>query len=67
VLVATEGGDGSLHDLDAGAYERFYAGFRDAVDGGAPPPVDARDALASMRVIEAARRSHATGSVIAIE
>jgi predicted dehydrogenase len=67
VLVATEGGDGSLHDLDAGAYERFYAGFRDAVGGGAPPPVDARDALASMRVIEAARRSHATGSVIAIE
>jgi scyllo-inositol 2-dehydrogenase (NADP+) len=67
VLVANEGGDDGLHELETGAYERFYAGFRDALDGGAPPPVDPHDALASMRVIEAARRSHATGSVIAIE
>jgi predicted dehydrogenase len=66
VVVANAGGERGLHELEAGAYQRFYEGFRDALDGGAPPPVDARDALASLRVIEAARRSHATGSVIAI-
>jgi predicted dehydrogenase len=67
VLVRNGGGVGGLHELEAGAYQRFYAGFRDAVAGDGPPPVDARDALAALRVIEAARHSHTTGSVIAIE
>jgi len=40
-----------------GAYERFYEGVRDALRDGAAMPVDARDSVAALRVIEAARLS----------
>lgn len=46
--------------LERGAYERFYAGLRDA----APMPVDPRDSVGALRVIEAARASAAAGAVI---
>jgi len=46
-------------ELLPGAYETFYAGVRDAVRDGAPPPVDPWDAVLGLRVIEAARRSAA--------
>ena len=54
-------------DLLPGSYETFYAGVRDAVRDGAPAPVDPWDAVLGLRVIEAARRSAATGTVVALE
>jgi len=50
--------------IEPGAYERFYAGVRDALRDGADMPVDARDSVAALRVIEAARRSARTAAVI---
>jgi scyllo-inositol 2-dehydrogenase (NADP+) len=40
-----------------GDYRRFYAGLVAAIRQGAPPPVDPRDAVASLQILEAARRS----------
>ena len=57
----------SLTPLEDGAYDLFYAGLSEALDTGGAPPVDPRDALAALRVIEAARRSAADGAVIAME
>jgi scyllo-inositol 2-dehydrogenase (NADP+) len=42
---------------EPGDYRRFYAALADAIRHGTPPPVDPRDAVASLRVLEAARRS----------
>ncbi len=44
-----------------GSWDRFYAGFRDALQGAGPVPVDPRDAVDVLRVIETARRSAASG------
>ncbi len=57
------GGERSL-PVQAGAYERFYAGVRDALRDGGAMPVDPRDSVEALRVIEAARRSAASASVI---
>ena len=48
----------------AGAHHAYYRGLREAIAHGAPPPVSADDAVAVMRVIEAAQRSAAEGRVI---
>ena len=53
--------------IEPGAYERFYAGVRDALRDGAPMPVDPRDSVAGLRVIEAARRSARSAAVIDID
>ncbi|MEA2190535.1 MAG: scyllo-inositol 2-dehydrogenase, partial [Solirubrobacteraceae bacterium] len=50
--------------IEPGAYERFYQGVRDALRDGAPMPVDARDSVAALRVIDAARRSARSAAVI---
>jgi scyllo-inositol 2-dehydrogenase (NADP+) len=42
-----------------GAYQRYYAGVAEAVRGRAPVPVQTRDAVAALAVLEAARRSAA--------
>jgi predicted dehydrogenase len=47
-----------------GAYEWFYAGVRRALRGEAAMPVDPRDSVAALRVIDAARRSASSGTVI---
>jgi len=47
-----------------GAYERFYAGVAASLDGGGPPPVDPWDAVTTLEIIEAARRSAGTGTVV---
>ena len=47
-----------------GDYRRFYELFRDAVRTGSPPPVDPRDAIRGLRVLEAAETSSRTGSVV---
>jgi predicted dehydrogenase len=47
-----------------GAWPRFYALLEQALRDGGPPPVDPRDAVAALRVIELARRSAAERAVI---
>ena len=47
-----------------GSYQDFYAGVRDALRTGAPMPVDPRDALDVIRVIEAAHASAERGEVV---
>jgi predicted dehydrogenase len=42
-----------------GQYERFYAELADALRTGAAVPVDPRDALRTIEIIEAARQSSA--------
>ncbi|MGP8209324.1 MAG: Gfo/Idh/MocA family oxidoreductase [Acidimicrobiales bacterium] len=50
-----------------GAYEEFYARLPAALAGEARPPVDPWDAVAVLEVIEAAHRSVANGTVVALE
>ncbi|MDX6690898.1 MAG: scyllo-inositol 2-dehydrogenase [Solirubrobacteraceae bacterium] len=50
-----------------GAYERFYAGVRDALRDGTPMPVDPRDGVAALQIIAAARESARTGAVVDME
>lgn len=47
-----------------GRYEAFYAAIRDAIREGAPVPVNPRDALLALRVIEAAKESARIGQVV---
>jgi len=49
---------------EAGAYEAFYAGVVRALAGDGPVPVDPGDAVTVLEVIEAARRSSSTGTVV---
>lgn len=41
---------------ERGAYQEFYAGVVRAMRSGGPPPVDPRDAVASLEIIERARQ-----------
>jgi predicted dehydrogenase len=50
-----------------GDYPAFYAGVARALIDGAAPPVDARDAVAGLAVIEAAARSAAGGVAVRVE
>jgi predicted dehydrogenase len=53
--------------LERGAYERFYSGVLAWLSGGAPPPVDPRDSVAVLHLLDAARTSAASHSVIELE
>lgn len=47
-----------------GAYQDFYAAVAAHLTAGAPPPVDDRDAVAGIRVIEAAAESARSGRTV---
>jgi scyllo-inositol 2-dehydrogenase (NADP+) len=49
---------------EPGAYPTFYARVEAALRGGGAPPVDPRDAVAVLRILEAARRSSETRTVV---
>jgi predicted dehydrogenase len=49
---------------EAGAYQRFYEGVVRTLRDGAPPPVDPRDAITMLAVIEAAQRSAREARVV---
>ncbi|MDH6126608.1 Gfo/Idh/MocA family oxidoreductase [Kitasatospora sp. GP82] len=49
---------------DPGDYPAYYAGIAAALADGTPPPVDPRDAVATLAVLEAAHSSAATGTVV---
>ncbi|WP_395296059.1 Gfo/Idh/MocA family oxidoreductase [Kitasatospora hibisci] len=53
---------------DPGDYPAFYAGVAAALaNPGTPPPVDPRDAVATLAVLEAARASAATGTTVRLD
>ena len=49
---------------EPGSFVSFYEGVAAALLEGAPPPVDARDSVAGLRVLDAARRSAQAGEVV---
>ncbi|AUG77410.1 oxidoreductase [Kitasatospora sp. MMS16-BH015] len=49
---------------DPGDYPAYYAGIAHSLLTRTPPPVDPRDAVATLAVLEAARGSAATGTVV---
>lgn len=55
--------DGQVETL-RGNYPEFYSALQDALLRGGPPPVDPRDAVRTLRVVEAAQRSAHTHAVI---
>lgn len=60
VLTPGEGASETVAS-EKGDYRRFYAGVAKAIAGNAPAPVAAEEALAGLRIIEAARESARTG------
>jgi predicted dehydrogenase len=52
---------------DAGAYQRFYAAMVEAIRGGTPAPVDPHDAVGTLEVLEAARRSSDEKHVVTLD
>ena len=57
--------DGTVETLP-GSYETFYALLRDALLTGGKPPVDPADAIATLRVIEAAQQSAHNHTIVAL-
>jgi scyllo-inositol 2-dehydrogenase (NADP+) len=51
---------------EAGAWPWFYAGFEHALRHGGPPPVDPRDAVLNLRLLEAGRRSAESREVVEV-
>jgi len=51
---------------EPGNWPRFYALLRDALRDGGPPPVDPRDAVETLRVLEAARRAARERRIVAL-
>ncbi|WNV90503.1 Gfo/Idh/MocA family oxidoreductase [Umezawaea sp. Da 62-37] len=60
------GGESSPVRTEPGAYQLFYAGVAKAVLHGDAPPVDARDAVSGLEVIEAAAESARTRQVVVL-
>jgi predicted dehydrogenase len=60
------GVDGDLRKVETepGAYQFFYAGLAEALRSGGPPPVDPEDAIAGLRILDAARQSAASGTTV---
>jgi scyllo-inositol 2-dehydrogenase (NADP+) len=58
--------DGRI-ESQPGAYQLFYAALRDALHSGGPPPVDPIDAIAVLRIIDAAWVSARAATLRAVE
>jgi predicted dehydrogenase len=52
---------------ERGDYSEFYRLLVAALDSGGAPPVDPKDAVATLEVVEAAHRSHARGEVMRLQ
>jgi scyllo-inositol 2-dehydrogenase (NADP+) len=59
------GDDAAPYPTVPGGYQHYYAGVAEALHGRAPVPVEGRDAVATLEVLEAARRSAAERRVVA--
>ncbi|HEY5050554.1 MAG TPA: Gfo/Idh/MocA family oxidoreductase [Acidothermaceae bacterium] len=51
---------------EPGAYQRYYEGIAAALRGEGDLPVDPRDSVEGLRIIEAARRSHEQEQVVSL-
>ena len=51
---------------EPGNWPAFYAGLVTALREGAPPPVDPRDAIEVLEVLEAARTSSEEGATVSV-
>lgn len=51
---------------ERGDWPRFYSHLERSLRQGTPPPVDPRDAVAGLEIVDAARRSAATGTVVSL-
>jgi predicted dehydrogenase len=51
---------------EPGAYQRYYEGVAAALRGEGDLPVDPRDSVEGLRIIEAARRSQEQGQVVSV-
>jgi predicted dehydrogenase len=49
---------------ERGDWPRFYVGLERALREGSPAPVDPWDAVSGLEVLDAARHSAATGTVV---
>jgi scyllo-inositol 2-dehydrogenase (NADP+) len=58
------GGDAVEVEPERGRWLRFYAALEQSLRGDAPPPVAAADAVAGLDVLDGARESARTGSVV---
>jgi predicted dehydrogenase len=58
--------DGAVESA-RGGYDQFYRQLVAALSDGSPPPVDVEDAVATLRVIEAAQNSDASHTVVALD
>jgi scyllo-inositol 2-dehydrogenase (NADP+) len=56
--ITTADGASRTVETVPGAYEAYYRGVHEAIASGTPAPVSAHDAVAVVRVIECAYRSH---------
>lgn len=63
-VLYDETGQGQPVQSARGCYERYYEMMRDAVRGEGPVPVDPRDALLTIEIIEAGYKSNAEGRTI---
>jgi predicted dehydrogenase len=64
--LGVDGGASREVPSEPGAYQEFYAGVERALQDGGPAPVDPLEAVAALRIIEAARRSAVTGEVVTL-
>jgi predicted dehydrogenase len=60
-------GEGKPVPTLPGDYPAYYAGIESALRTGAPVPVDVADAIAGLKVLEAARLSSAEGRTVTLE
>ena len=54
-------------ETEPGAYPRFYEGIAEALRSGTAPPVDVREAIEVLEVLEAASVSASTGTIVTLE
>lgn len=66
VLVDADGGT-TVVPSEAGRWPEFYAGVVACLRDGAAPPVDVRDVVQDLRVIDAARESARTGAAVVLD
>jgi predicted dehydrogenase len=60
------GAASSPYPTERGRWDLFYSTFAGAVRGNNPPPVDPHDAVATATVLEAARSSATTGTLVEV-
>ncbi|MGH2637395.1 MAG: Gfo/Idh/MocA family protein [Actinomycetota bacterium] len=60
------GGEVRAVPTERGRYPRYYEGVAAAIRDGAPPPVSGADAIATLEILEAARASGSTGTVVEV-